>query len=65
MKFSLLLLLFQTFPLASGLYKCIPFLVAEDKPALDPNVEKAWTLSANDMDDDDVVCVWLYLCVDL
>ncbi|KAM9568399.1 anamorsin-B isoform 1-T1 [Salvelinus alpinus] len=26
----------------------------EDKPALDPNVEKAWTLSANDMDDDDV-----------
>uniref|UniRef100_A0A4W5JWU6 Anamorsin n=1 Tax=Hucho hucho TaxID=62062 RepID=A0A4W5JWU6_9TELE len=26
----------------------------KDKPALDPNVEKAWTLSANDMDDDDV-----------
>ncbi|XP_064786203.1 anamorsin-B isoform X1 [Oncorhynchus masou masou] len=29
-------------------------LKPEDKPALDPNVEKAWTLSANDMDDDDV-----------
>ncbi|CAB1323317.1 unnamed protein product [Coregonus sp. 'balchen'] len=26
----------------------------EDKPALDPNAAKAWTLSANDMDDDDV-----------
>lgn len=33
----------------------IDFLVSVDKPALDPNAAKAWTLSANDMDDDDVV----------
>lgn len=26
-----------------------------EKPALDPNVVKMWTLSANDMNDDDVV----------
>jgi len=27
----------------------------EEKPALDANTLKMWTLSANDMDDDDVV----------
>lgn len=26
-----------------------------EKPALDPGAAKLWTLSANDMDDDDIV----------
>lgn len=38
------------------------FSIAE-KPALDPSAAKMWTLSANDMDDDDVVSisVWTFL----
>lgn len=31
--------------------------VLAEKPALDPTAAKLWTLSANDMDDDDVVSV--------
>lgn len=31
-------------------------LFSAEKPALDPSTEQKWTLSVNDMDDDDVVC---------
>ncbi|XP_039988988.1 anamorsin [Xiphias gladius] len=34
--------------------KKTPMPVVAEKPALDPNTVKMWTLSANDMDDDDV-----------
>lgn len=30
-------------------------MISAEKPALDPNTVKMWTLSANDMDDGDVV----------
>lgn len=33
-------------------------MVSAEKPALDPNTVKMWMLSANDMDDDDVVSVF-------
>lgn len=45
----------ETFILAVDrtiLYRCF---VSSEKPALDPNTAKMWTLSVNDMDDDDVV----------
>lgn len=31
-------------------------LFSAEKPALDPSTAQKWTLSANEMDDDDVVC---------
>lgn len=36
-------------------------LFSSEKPALDPSIAQKWTLSANDMDDDDVVCKWSVL----
>lgn len=41
----------------SIVYLSILVCVSVEKPALDPNAAKMWTLSANDMNDDDVVSV--------
>jgi len=38
-------------------------LISAEKPALDPSTAQKWTLSANDIDDDDVVCNDLFSLV--
>jgi len=39
------------------------YLISAEKPALDPSTAQKWTLSANDIDDDDVVCNDLFSLV--